>query len=300
MGLKLHKNMNANNQNEPKINAENHLKVDILDVVFDGRNKAYGAYDLRKTYNERIKHAAFAAFFAVSALVAVPFISSALHRVKKYEGKDVVLIDYTPPPPETDMPPLPPPPPPPPPPPVTPPPQVATIKFLPPVPVPDDKAPENPPKIEDMDGKVIGKENLNGEKGSNAKAVAEPAQGKAMPTIVEEAPKPKEVEEPPMLVVEKRAEFPGGDKALLAFLAENITYPQMARENGIEGKVFLQFVVERDGGISGVKIMRPVGGGCSEEAVRVINLLPKFAPAKQNGHTVRMIFNLPVVFKLNE
>ncbi len=290
--------MSTKHQNEPKIIAENHLKVDILDVVFEGRNKAYGAYDLRKTYNERIKHAAFAAFFSVGLLVALPFISSALHSVNKRESAEATLTDINPPPPPPiEKPVLPPPPPPEKA--VEPPPPVSTIKFLPPVAVADKLADINPPKIEDMEGKVIGTENKTGEKGSNAPAAPDAGLGKAAPPIVEEKPKPKQEDDTPMIAVEKRAEFPGGEKALMQFLAENIKYPAMARDIDISGKVFLQFVVERDGSITGVKVLRKLGGGCDEEAERVVKMLPKFAPAMQNGHTVRMIFNLPVHFQLN-
>jgi protein TonB len=105
-------------------------------------------------------------------------------------------------------------------------------------------------------------------------------------------------EEQVFLAVEQQPEFPGGESALIAYIAKNTKYPAIARENNIEGRVFISFVVEKDGNISDVKVIRGIGGGCDEEAKRVIKGLPKFTPGKQNGRPVRVQFNVPVNFKL--
>lgn len=99
-------------------------------------------------------------------------------------------------------------------------------------------------------------------------------------------------------VVEQDPEFPGGMEALLKYLAQNIKYPQLARDNGITGKVFVTFVVERDGSIANVKLLRDIGGGCGAEAIRVVKSMPKWNPGKQRGKAVRVQFNLPVNFTL--
>ena len=99
-------------------------------------------------------------------------------------------------------------------------------------------------------------------------------------------------------VVEQDPEFPGGMEALLKYLAQNIKYPQLARDNGITGKVFVTFVVERDGSIANVKLLRDIGGGCGQEAIRVVKSMPKWNPGKQRGKAVRVQFNLPVNFTL--
>ena len=99
-------------------------------------------------------------------------------------------------------------------------------------------------------------------------------------------------------VVEDDPEFPGGMDSLLAFLQRNIVYPELARENGIEGKVYVTFVVETDGSISNVKVLRDIGGGCGLEAVRVVKLMPKWKPGKQAGKAVRVQYNLPIYFVL--
>lgn len=99
-------------------------------------------------------------------------------------------------------------------------------------------------------------------------------------------------------IVEQEASFPGGYEALMKHLAENIKYPQQARETGTKGRVFLTFVVERDGSITDIKILRDIGSGCGEEAKRVVSKMPRWQPAKQRGKPVRQQFNLPVNFNL--
>lgn len=100
------------------------------------------------------------------------------------------------------------------------------------------------------------------------------------------------------MVVENAPAFPGGDEARMKFLVENIKYPQMARESGIQGTVYVTFVVERSGSVTDVKILRGIGGGCDEEAIRVVQSMPKWAPGKQRGKPVRVQFNMPIKFTL--
>jgi protein TonB len=109
----------------------------------------------------------------------------------------------------------------------------------------------------------------------------------------------EEVEEAEIFtVVESMPTFPGGMGALMKYLAENIKYPPLAKESGIQGRVFINFVVEPDGSISNVKVLRGIGGGCDEEAVRVVKNMPKWSPGKQRGKPVRVSYNLPVKFTL--
>ena len=100
------------------------------------------------------------------------------------------------------------------------------------------------------------------------------------------------------MVVESMPEFPGGEAALYKFLGENIKYPQMAKESGIQGRVFVTFVVERNGSVTDVRVLRGIGGGCDEEAVRVVQNMPSWTPGKQRGKAVRVQYNLPVKFTL--
>lgn len=99
-------------------------------------------------------------------------------------------------------------------------------------------------------------------------------------------------------VVESMPEFPGGAAAMMTFIAKNVKYPPMARESGIQGRVFVNFVVEPNGSVSNVKVLRGIGGGCDEEAIRVVQSMPKWTPGKQRGKAVRVSFNLPVRFTL--
>lgn len=114
-------------------------------------------------------------------------------------------------------------------------------------------------------------------------------------TITEEE---EDIEEIVWVAVEEDPEFPGGLDALSQYLADNIQYPALARENGITGKVFVTFVVEKDGRVGQIKILRDIGGGCGAEAVRVVKAMPKWKPGKQSGKPVRTQFNLPVSFTL--
>ncbi len=101
-------------------------------------------------------------------------------------------------------------------------------------------------------------------------------------------------------VVDDMPSFPGGDEARIRFITENIKYPELARKKGIQGRVFVTFVIEKDGQISNVKVIRGIGSGCDEEAVRVISMMPKWKPGMQNGKTVRVQFNMPIKFALSD
>jgi len=105
-------------------------------------------------------------------------------------------------------------------------------------------------------------------------------------------------EETPFIIVEHMPEFPGGISAMHEFLAKNIEFPKAAAETGIQGTVYLYFIVEKDGSISSIKTLRGIGGGCNQEAERVISKMPKWTPGSQRGKPVRVSFNIPVVFDL--
>lgn len=122
-------------------------------------------------------------------------------------------------------------------------------------------------------------------------------------TVFEEYTPPEEDEEEVVeteifTVVESMPEFPGGMGELMKFLAQNIKYPPLAKESGIQGRVFINFVVEPNGTISNVKVLRGIGGGCDEEAVRVVESMPKWKAGMQRGKAVRVSYNLPVKFTL--
>lgn len=100
-------------------------------------------------------------------------------------------------------------------------------------------------------------------------------------------------------VVEEMPSFPGGEEKLHLFLKENLVYPQMARESGIQGKVYVQFMVETDGRVTDVQLLRDIGGGCGAEAIRVVKMMPRWNPGKQRSKPVRVRFSMPVNFVLS-
>jgi protein TonB len=116
----------------------------------------------------------------------------------------------------------------------------------------------------------------------------------AVPVMEEKAQDPNE----PFTMVEQMPQFPGGQEALFAYIGKELKYPEQAVEEGIEGAVFITFVVEVDGSITGVKVLRGIGGGCNEEALRVVSGMPNWKPGKQRGKEVRVQYNLPIRFKL--
>ena len=122
--------------------------------------------------------------------------------------------------------------------------------------------------------------------------------------VIEEYFAPAEIEEEEIVeaeifkVVEVMPEFPGGAAKMMEYIQKNMKYPMMARESDIQGRVFVNFVVEPDGSISNVAVLRGIGGGCDEEAVRVVQSMPKWNPGKQRGTAVRCAFTVPIIFKL--
>ena len=113
---------------------------------------------------------------------------------------------------------------------------------------------------------------------------------------------PKEDENRPgvYIVVEQMPEFPGGDRALMDFVKDNIQYPAEAKEKGIKGLLYVNFIVEPDGSLSNIKVLKGVGGGCDEEAIRIVESMPKFKPGMQNGEAVRVSYTIPVIFRLED
>lgn len=263
--------------------AEETLAVKPFDeIVFEHRNKSYGAYELRKQYNKRMNTALAIALTVLVLSVSIPaildFLSELSDRVDMEQNVELTLME---PPPLSEEPP-------PPPPPVEPPPPVQeTIKFTPPVIVEEVKEEDIPPPQEVVNETNVGKENVEG----SGDIIDLPTDGTGN-EVIDEAP------QTPFTIVEQMPAFPGGEEELFKYLSKNIKYPSMARENGISGTVYVTFVVETNGDISDVKKLRGVGGGCDEEAIRVVKAMPGWSAGKQNGKPVRVQYNLPIKFTL--
>jgi len=271
------------------------LQADFLDLLFAGRNQDYGAYALRRQYNSRMRNAIFGtatlALLLVGGYWAGTNSKAATPPADKPLAKTTVLADLDIPPAAT------PPPPPPPPTKSTPPPVAQTVKYVDPIVVDDALAKdEEMPPIEKIKESVVGLENLDGEQ-EMGNALASMLDGDNSSGVVEAPPPPKDNKT--YTFVEIMPSFPGGNESLMKFLKKNMRYPVMAAENGIEGTVFVSFVVDTDGSITGVETTGvKKGGGLEEEAIRVVNKMPKWKPGMQNQQKVKVRFSMPIRFSL--
>lgn len=276
-------------------------KIDLydpkwVDMVFDGKNKSYGAFQLRKGTSSRniksliilvIAAALVGGFLAwkvieqkqaeqQAAYMEAMELSKLQKEAKKQEKKEVVKPKVEP---KKEIP-------------------VArqTQKFTAPVIKKDELVKEENQikQMDKLDDKVaVGTENHEGTKDRNVEAVRNDIAVNTPPP----APK-EEVTNKVFDVVEVMPSFPGGPSALLSYLSSHTKYPVVAQENGVQGRVTVSFVVERDGSITDVHVVRSVDPSLDREAARVVSSMPNWQPGKQNGSAVRVKFNVPVQFKL--
>jgi periplasmic protein TonB len=264
------------------------LTADILDIIFEGRNKAYGAYDLRRTYGRRLT-VSITVMLSVSLLLGIGF---AFAGEKKEKLTQVVL------PPDVELKNIQeetPEPPPPPPPPKLPVPQVQVLQFTPPRIVNEEvKEDEKPPEMETLEDTKIGTMNVEGIKDDGI--VAPPIDAGTTGVIV--APKKDEDDiDKTFTKVEIESDYPGGFSAWKRFLERNLRFSQEAIDNQVQGTVVVQFIVDREGNVSDVQAI----SGPQEhyaEAVRVIKKSGKWTPAIQNGRQVKSFKKQPIVFRL--
>jgi protein TonB len=255
--------------------AKEHEYVESLEeMVFKGRNQEYGAYVLRKKYRKYVSVAMLIALIILIGAVAYPVIASYISKnkiIKEDKSVETEILNA----PKEDLPPPPPPPPPP-------EAMAEKVKFTVPK-VVEDTVETGLATQDDLSMKG----NVEAPPEEEIK-IEEPKEQ----VIQQEAP--KEI----FTVVEEQPGYPGGDEARIKFLQENIKYPEEAKELGVQGKVFVTFVVEVDGSITDVRVLRGIGAGCDEEAVRVVKSMPRWVPGKQRGQPVRVQFNLPIKFTL--
>lgn len=265
------------------------LNSDYLDILFEGRNKNYGGYELRKKYPNRMRNALIIGLSIIAMIIAYPIIASLIpHRAVEKPIANLKEVTLAEPPPIDPKKPPPPPPPSEPPPPAKP-----TVQFTPPVIKKDEEVreEEKPAEVKELKEAAAGIETKAGDpNGIDPGIVDNPNPGNG---AVETPPPPQIFQ-----FVEQMPEFPGGQDQLLRYLSEHIRYPDQAREAGIEGKVTVKFVVNEDGDISDAQVLRGIGGGCDQEALRVVKSMPKWKPGKQNGRAVKVYFTLPVTFRL--
>ncbi len=265
----------------------NSKNVTLDDIVFENRNKAYGAYFLRKIYDNNVIKAMIFAAGGFALAIAFPTIINLLTPAEAEQEVVEVKLDLAklPPPPPTN-PKLPPPPPMPK---VEPPPAVKTIKFTPPEVAPDEEVVEPPPKQEEIKKAAIS--NVTNEGAPDAPVVENiEVVGTGEGTGVV-APAKEEI----FTFAEQMPE-PSFDYQ--KYLKDNIKYPASAVRNEVQGRVYVNFVVKPDGSITDVVVAKGIGYGCDEEAVRIISKMPNWNPGKQGGRAVPVRIMLPVYFKL--
>lgn len=273
-------------------------KIDLIsrdwtEMVFEGRNKEYGAYRLRKNAGKRNLYSLITIFIAALAIWGgislVKFVESrtksvaqtsvaevsALNQPKKKAEVKQQKVKLEQPEKVVER-------------------VKSSVKFTAPVIKKDDEVkPEDELKTQEelMSTKtaigaldVKGNDDANGEVLKLKEAVAQP--------------EPKPEVEKVFDVVEQMPSFPGGPSALMEWLSNNVKYPVVAQENGVQGRVVVSFVVERDGSITDVKVVRGVDPSLDKEASRVVRAMPRWIPGKQNGSAVRVKYNVPVAFRL--
>jgi len=272
------------------MDAKQILTSDFLDILFEGKNQEYGAYELRRKYQQRLARALIVTLIITLITIGGFAISNYLRKEAllhpKPVPKDVVLenVDIK----QPDQPPPPPPPPAPEPPKVKP-----QVQYTPPKVVKDEdvKPNEQPPDLDKIKNQAISTVTKAGDvNGIDPGLVADKGTG-----VVAAAPNPNKV----FTFVEQMPSFPGGESALMKYLHDHIRYPAVARENGIQGTVVVQFIVGPDGTIRDVTTVgAKKGGGLEDEAIRVVNGMPKWKPGRQNGRAVTVQYSLPVRFVL--
>ncbi|SFB91220.1 protein TonB [Parapedobacter composti] len=259
-----------------------------LDIVFAGRNKQYGAYVLRRN---AAKHANLALFIASTAFVASllpPLIKSryfpdgtsqALSPLKE----KVTTMDLLPPPPINPTVPEPPA--------AAPPaPRTKQVRMPPPVVVKADQVTEEPPSVATLKLATPGPQTLEGDPKAAIHIDLPVGDGKGDAQVTEAGTD----SDLPFTSVEIPPLFPGGMDAFLAYVQKNYRYPPQAMEIGINGQVILQFVVERDGSLTDIRVLRDLGFGTGEEAMRLLKASPKWSPGVQNGRPVRVTYQLSI------
>ena len=275
------------------------------DIVFEDKNKEFGAYQLRKDSDKRHN---LAALYALIGLVVVVILIIGYSKYTDYKAEqdrlamieerermqalDVEMADDQPQEEEEapeqkvemEMP-------------TVPEEVLATVQVTQIAIVDADKVKN---EVVDMDTQkedntargVVNQEGADD--ADKFKAVQEQVIVKEPEPVVEKKPEPEKI----FVAVEQPAEFPGGQAAMMKWLSNNIRYPEAAQQNGISGRVVVKFVVERDGSVSSPTIVKGVDRDLDQEALRVVKRMPKWQPGKNNGQSVRSYFNLPVTFRL--
>lgn len=266
--------------------ANQFLKADLLDIIFEGRNKEYGAYDLRKTYNRRIT----IALISTVVIIALLFLGSVIAKnlTTKEDAIEMKVKDLTL---EQIQPNEPPPPPPPPPPKLPPPPPIATIAFTPPKVVKDEEVIKPPPEVKQIEEAKVDVKTVEGTK--DLGIVAPPVEDKGTQIVAAPVEK-KEDEDKVFTKVEIEASFPGGASAWTRYVTRAIQSNQDEFTESDFGTCVVKFIVDKTGKVSQVEATTMKGSKLAEIATNAIRKGPNWTPAQQNGRYVNAYRLQPV------
>lgn len=255
------------------------MKLDLfnrqwIDIVFEGRNKAYGAYELRKENPKTTVRSLVIGALVFGFAVSLPLIIDMIPSFSKEDttlDQKIVTIKLPPKEQPKDLPPPPPPPP-----------KVDQVKFVKPVVAKTEEIVEEIVKVDEIKDKKLGAETVKGD--PDAQLTVEPV-GNG-PSVVEEDNNIYNT-----AGIEVKPDFPGGMDKFYKFVGKNFQVPE---EEGLKGKVFVTFVVEKDGSLTDIKVLRDIGYGTGKEAIRVLKSCPRWNPGEQNGKKVRVLYSLPI------
>ncbi|RTZ02358.1 energy transducer TonB [Flavobacterium bomense] len=262
------------------------MKLDIftnqwLDIVFEGRNKAYGAYELRKSNNKTAVRALIFGAIVFALAVSMPLILNLLpDSTEADETLDNKIVTIKLPPKKEEIKKNIPPPPPP-------PPKVDQVKFVKPVVAKAEEVTEEPPKTVEIKDKKLGAVTIKGD--PDAVLTVEPV-GTGTAAVVEEV----DNQIYNTAGIEVKPDFPGGIEKFYKYVGNNYQTPE---EDGLNGKVYVTFVVEKDGSLTDIKVIRDIGYGTGKEAIRVLKKSPRWSPGEQNGKKVRVLYSLPITIQ---
>ncbi len=253
------------------------------DIVFEGRNKEYGAYTLRQSSSKRHIIALLAMSTLLVVVAYLPSLIKSVTHQSNYGGYNGTTEVSVLPPPEKPLPEIP----------IqeVKPPVQPTITFTPPE-ITDKKFDEkeaikSQTELEDTHAQIAtftqaGTDNANPNE----------------EVLIDDHKIVQDTEDRPFVAVEQVPQFPGGEKELMSYISKNLKYPTLAVDNGIQGRVILRFVVSKTGDVTDVQIMKGLDPSCDKEAIRVVKSMPKWVPGRQNGKNVAVYYTLPITYKL--
>ncbi len=268
---------------------ENLYKNQWLDLVFQNRNKAYGAYALRKHNAETTVRAFLMANILFIGTILSPLVYNKIRgndkSIKPFADVMDVIVDLKPM--NYQMPPV----------------KQATIRTEtkalklktiqnpPMLVVPASHVTAEPPSQSEFDQAVISSVISTGSDNPGAGPIE-------LKGETGSATKNEEIPVYDTSDIEVYPEFPGGQAAFARFLSRNLRYPESAIEHGVQGKILVSFIIEKNGSLSNIQILRGIGNDCDEEAVRVLSKSPKWTPGRQNQQNVRVAYTIPINFQL--